>query len=110
MNHPLDSMSDTQPLPDLLQSDIDEATLGALITDIGTHTEILEIIAKHAPGYVEENPAPLQLDEAYRMLASRTVRGLQLRDRHQGKTWWDTVMPLPGGLYRIVRIEHDFPS
>jgi hypothetical protein len=95
-------MSDTPPLPDLLQSDIDEATLGALITDIGTHTEILEIIPKHAPGYVEENPASLQLDEAYQMLVARSV--------HQGKTWWDTLMPLPGGLFRIVRIEHDFPS
>jgi len=102
-------MSDTPPLPDLLQSDIDEATLRQLITDIGTHTEIIEIIPKHAPGYVEENPAPLQLDEAFRMLVARNVRGLQLRYRHQGKTWWDTVMPLPGGLFRIVRIEHDFP-
>jgi hypothetical protein len=43
------------------------------------------------------------------MLVARNVRGLQLRYRHQGKTWWDTVMPLPGGLFRIVRIEHDFP-
>ena len=103
-------MSETPPLPDLLQSDIDEATLRQLITDIGTHTEILEIIPKHAPGYVEENPAPIQLDEAFQMLASRGVRGLQIRYRHQGKTWWDTVMPLPGGLFRIVRIEHDFAS
>lgn len=101
-------MSDTPPLPELLQSDIDEATLRQLITDIGIHTEILEIIPKHAPGYVEENPAAIQLDQAYQLLAGRTVRGLQLRYRHQGKTWWDTLMPLPGGLFRIVRIEHDF--
>jgi hypothetical protein len=101
-------MSDTPPLPDLLQSDLDEATLRQLITDIGTHTEVLEIIPKHVPGYVEENPAPLQLDEVYQMLVSRSVRGLQIRYLHQGKTWWDTVMPLPGGLFRIVRIEHDF--
>ncbi|MEX2581403.1 MAG: hypothetical protein WD342_20270 [Verrucomicrobiales bacterium] len=102
-------MSEDTPLPDLLQSDIDDATLRQLIADIGTHTRIIEIIPKHAAGYVEENPAPLQLDEAYRLLAEGTVRGLQLRYQHQGKTWWDTVMPLPGGLFRIVRIEHDFP-
>jgi hypothetical protein len=101
-------MSDYQPLPDLLQSDIDDGTLRQLITDIGTHTEILEIIPKHAPGYVEENPAPLQLDEAYRMLSERTLRGLQLRYLHQGTTWWDTILPQPGGLFRIVRIEHNF--
>lgn len=103
-------MSDIPPLPDLLQSDIDEATLHQLITDIGTHTQILEIIPKYSPGYVEENPAPLQLDEAYRMLVDRSVRGLQLRYQHLGKTWWDTILPLPGELFRIVRIEHNFPQ
>lgn len=101
-------MSDPTPLPELLQSDIDDATLRQLITDIGTHTEIMEIIPKHTPGYVGENPFPPQLDEAYQMLREGTVRGLQLRYRHQGKTWWDTLMPLPGGLFRIIRIEHEF--
>ena len=101
-------MSQDPPLPDLHQSEIDEATLRELITDIGTHTEILEIIPKYAPGYVAEDPAPLQLDEAVQQLVSRELRGLQLRYRHEGKTWWDTLMPLPGGLFRIVRIEHHF--
>lgn len=101
-------MSQDPPLPDLHQSEIDEATLRELITDIGTHAEILEIIPKYAPGYVAEDPAPLQLDEAFRQLVSRELRGLQLRYRHEGKTWWDTLMPLPGGLFRIVRIEHHF--
>jgi hypothetical protein len=101
-------MSDSPPLPDLHQSEIDEATLRDLITDIGTHTQILEIIPKYAPGYVAENPAPLQLDEAFQQLVSRELRGLQLRYRHDGKTWWDTLMPLSGGLFRIVRIEHHF--
>ncbi len=101
-------MSQDPPLPDLHQSEIDEATLRELITDIGTHAEILEIIPKYAPGYVAEDPAPLQLDEAVQQLVSRELRGLQLRYRHEGKTWWDTLMPLPGGLFRIVRIEHHF--
>lgn len=102
-------MSDeSPPLPDLHQSDVDEATLRQLFTDVGTHTEIIEIIPKHAPGYVAENPEPLQLDEAFQLLVSRSVLGLQLRYRHLGTTWWDTLIPLPGGLFRIVRIEHDF--
>lgn len=102
-------MSDeSPPLPDLHQSEVDQATLRQLFTDVGTHAEVLEIIPKHAPGYVPENPATLQLDEAYALLISRSVRGLQLRYRHEGRVWWDTLMPLPGGLYRIVRIGHDF--
>lgn len=104
------SMSDTQPLPDLHQSEIDVPTLRRLVTDIGTHTEILEIIAKYSSGHIEENPVPLQLDEAYRMLVDRSVRGIQFRYLHQEKTWWDTVMPQPGGLFRIVRIQYDFPT
>ena len=101
-------MDENQPLPDLHQSEIDEETLAQLFTDVGTHAQIIEIIPKHAPGYVEENPAPLQLDQAYQLLTSHAVRGLQLRYRYDGKTWWDTLMPLPGGLFRVVRIEHDF--
>lgn len=100
--------NETPPLPDLHQSEVDEATLRQLFTDVGTHTEIIEIIPKHAPGHVDENPESLQLDEAFRLLVSRSARGLQLRYRHEGKIWWDTLMPLPGGLFRIVRIEHDF--
>lgn len=103
-----DEPHETPPLPDLHQSEIDDATLRQLFEDVGTHAEVLEIIPKHAPGYVPEHPGILQLDEAFQLLVSRAVRGLQLRYRHAGKTWWDTLMPLPGGLFRIVRIEHDF--
>ena len=101
-------MSEEPPLPDLHQSEVNEETLRQLFTDVGTHTEIIEIIPKFGPGYVAERPERLQLDEAYGLLVSRKLRGLQLRYRHEGKTWWDTLMPLPGELYRIVRIEHDF--
>lgn len=101
-------MSDTPPLPDLHQSEIDEVTLRQLIADIGTHARIIEIIPKFAPGYVGENYASLQLDEAFQQLVSRELRGLQIRYLHEGKTWWDTLMPLSGGLFRIVRIEHHF--
>lgn len=101
-------MSEPVPLPDLHQSEVDQTTLKQLFTDIGTLTEIQEIIPKYAPGYVAENSPQLQLDQAFQQLITHQLRGLQLRYRHQGKIWWDTLIPLPGGLYRIVRIEHDF--
>lgn len=101
-------MSEQPPLPELHQSEIDESTLQQLFIDIGTHAQVHEIIPKHAPGYVAEDPVPLQLDEAFQQLRSKELRGLQIRYRHEGKIWWDTLMPLPGGLYRIVRIEHQF--
>lgn len=103
-------MSDSPPLPDLHQSEIDEVTLRQLFDDLGKHARIIEIIPKFAPGYVQDAAPSLQLDEAHELLASRALRGLQIRYLHEGKTWWDTLMPLPGGLFRIVRIEHHFPE
>ena len=43
-------MSDeSPPLPDLHQSEVDEATLRQLFTDVGTHAEILEIMHEADP-------------------------------------------------------------
>lgn len=103
MNHPA-------PLPDLHQSEIDDATLRQLFLDVAAHTELLEIIPKHAAtGYVPEIAATT-LAEGLDLLLSGGVRALQLRYRHNGTTWWDTLMPAPHGNFRIVRIQHEFPD
>ena len=100
-------MSDSPPLPDLHQSEIDEATLSQLISDLGTHADVLGIAPKFGPGYVGKQDT-LQLDEAFRLLTAREVRGVQIHYRHDGKTWCDTLMPIPDGRFRIVRMEQDF--
>lgn len=101
-------MNEPTPFPELHQSEVDEATIRQLFADVANHAELIEIIPKHGPGYVQENPAQPTLAQALDLILSRALRGLQLRYRYAGKTWWDTLMPLPGGLFRIVRIEHDF--
>jgi len=97
-------MSDTPPLPELHQSEIDQPTLSQLITDLGTHANVFSIAPKYGPGYVGEQET-LQLDEAYQILIDRKVRGVQIHYKHDGKSWCDTVMPLPDGRFRIVRME-----
>ena len=62
---------------------------------------------KFGPGYVGKQET-LQLDEAFRLLTTREVRGVQIHYRHDGKTWCDTIMPIPDGRFRIVRMEQDF--
>lgn len=99
---------DTPSLPDLHQSEIKEDMLKQLFIDIGTHTRTIEIIPKRAPGFVGSETKHLEPDQAFNQLISRELRGLQIRYQHQGKTWWDTIMPLPSELFRIVRIQHDF--
>ena len=49
----------------------------------------------------------LTLDDARQHLRARTVRGLQIRYRHDGADWWDTLMVV-GVNYRLVRIRHEF--
>ena len=35
----------------------------------------------------------------------RDVLGLQVRYRHDGREWWDTLLALSPGGFRLVRIE-----
>ncbi len=103
-------MNNPAPLPDLHQSELDEATLRQLFEDVRTHTELMEVIPKYAAsGYVPEIAA-ITLAEGLALLLGGGVRALQLRYRHNGTIWWDTLMPAPRGLFRIVRIQHDFPT
>jgi aspartate aminotransferase-like enzyme len=103
-------MSDAAPLPDLHQSELDEATLRQLFEDVRAHTELMEVIPKYAAtGYVPEIAA-ITLAEGLDLLLANGVRALQLRYRHAGTIWWDTLMPTPHGTFKIVRIQHDFPA
>ena len=102
-------MNQPAPLPDLHQAELDEVTLRQLFADVSVHTELLEVIPKHsAAGYVPEIAA-ITLAEGLDLLLTNRVRALQLRYRHDGSTWWDTLMPSPHGTFRIVRIQHEFP-
>lgn len=102
-------MSEQPPLPDLQQSVLDPDTLAQLFSDLGSLTEILEVIPKAlAQGYVLEG-SEISLDEGRRMLLSGVVRGLQIRYQYQDSQWWDTLLPdAASGGFRIVRIQHDF--
>lgn len=103
-------MSSPDPLPDLHQAELDEATLRQLFDDVIAHTELMEVVPKHAAeGYVPEMPS-ITLGEGLDLLLGGGVRALQLRYRHDGAVWWDTLMPTHGGTFRMVRIRHDFPS
>lgn len=106
---PTSETPDTPELPDLQQSVLDPETLAQLFVDLGSFTEIVEVIPKAmAEGYVPES-STITLEEGREMLLSGAVRGLQIRYRYQGSQWWDTLLPdANSGGFRIVRIQHDF--
>jgi hypothetical protein len=96
-------------LPDLNMTLLDSAQVEQLFRDIEQCAQITEIIPKFAArGHVPET-ATVTLAEARELIATRAVRGLQLRYRYEGADWWDTLM-LVGDQFRLVRIRHDFGS
>jgi hypothetical protein len=103
-------MNSSAPLPDLHQSELDEATLQQLFDDVGNHTELMEVIPKFAASSYVPEIAAITLAEGHRLLLDGGVRALQLRYRFGGSIWWDTLTPNASGTFRILRIQHDFPD
>ena len=94
-------------LPELRSSTLDLAEVERLLRDIEACAQVTEIIPKQsAQGYAPET-GTLTLDDARQLLRARTVRGLQIRYRHDGADWWDTLM-VAGENFRLVRIRHEF--
>lgn len=97
-------------LPELHQSVLDPDTVRQLIADVSTLTEIIEVIPKgKVDGYVDEpgSGSTMNIELGRDLLLAGEIRGLQIRYRHQGAQWWDTLIALPEG-FRIVRIQHNF--
>ena len=96
-------------LPELNQALLDAAQVEQLLRDIEACADITEIIPKYAArGHVPDTAA-VTLAQARELLATRAVRGLQLRYRYEAADWWDTLM-IVGEQFRLVRIRHDFAA
>lgn len=106
MNEP----SAPPPLPDLQQATFDVVELEHLLRDLAACARVTEVIPKYAAtGHVAEAPA-LTLEDGRRLLLDGSARAVQFRYRFENADWWDTVMVLPDGQFRLVRIRHDFDS
>lgn len=107
MNATVNETPCTPELPDLHSSMLDQAQVEQLLWDIEQCAQLLEILPKYAAQGRVPDAVGITLAEARELLATRRVRGLQLRYRYDGADWWDTLMVL-GDQFRIVRIRHDF--
>ncbi|MDA3962291.1 MAG: hypothetical protein PF961_16000 [Planctomycetota bacterium] len=101
----MDQLGDTEPAFEpaaLQQADLDPATLEQLFADISTHCRVIGCLIKGAPdGYAPEQQHPLET--ARTLLASRKIRGMQIRYVYQGEQWWDTLIA-QGEITRLVRV------
>jgi hypothetical protein len=90
-------------LPELNQAELNDAALSALFRDLAECTQVLDVSLKHSAERMADPARRPTLDEALRLLQSRSVRGVQIRYVYGSEEWWDTLMVLPNAT-RVVRI------
>lgn len=94
------------PLPAVHEGQLDDEGLEALFTDVATAATLLAVVVKR--GRTAEPPSVASALEAARaQLRAGAARAVQLRYRHEGREWWDTISPCAPGRWRVVRIAHD---
>lgn len=91
-----------QPLPDLQDAILDQATLERLITDLTTMTSDLSVRLK-AGAEILTGTEPATLEGGLEALRNGQVLGLQIRYRYGADRWCDTLLRMGGGV-RLVRI------
>ncbi len=96
-----------QKLPDLNTTILNIGEVEQLLSDIEQFAQVTEIIPKFAARDHVQDTSSITVQQARELLASRGVRGLQLRYRYENADWWDTLM-VSGDRFRVVRIRHDF--
>lgn len=95
-------------LPELQSQILDEGTLASLVRDVRAVAEGLEVRVKaFAERRIED--VPWELDEALATLRAGKANGVQLRYRHAGELWLDTLMRTPEGI-RLVRMQAPSPK
>lgn len=110
MSHPIPPPPEEapRPLPDLRTAQLDDEGVDDLLRDIEQCSELLEIVPKETVQDLIAEPAQrLTFADARALVRERRVRGLQIRYRHEGAEWWDTLMNRGAG-WRLVRIRHEW--
>ena len=90
-------------LPPLHQAVLDAVTVDALFHDLASCTQVLAVVPRRTSRTMAVE-APIDLSAARAGLADGSLRGVQVRYRYDQREWCDTLMPLPGGAARVVRI------
>ena len=89
-------------LPALQDAHLSWQTVDQLFFDLSVQTDIQEILVKaRAQGYAQ--PAPSDLAAARAALGQGLA--VQIRYRHAGMDWCDSLICVPAGV-RLVRIGH----
>jgi hypothetical protein len=96
-------------LAPLQQADLDEETLERLLGDLVREAVIDSIAFKGAPDALAASPEGVAdpvaaLARVREALGAGSAVGVQIRYRHRGRAWCDTLLRTPEGV-RLVRSE-----
>lgn len=92
---------DVEPLPELQDAVIPWEVVDQLLHDIEAVAHIHEVLVKGAAAG-RARGAPVDLGGARAALLDGSAVGIQIRYRHAGEEWCDTLLRTAGGV-RIVR-------
>lgn len=93
----------TPPPADVFAGDLDGALFEDYFADLDELAEVFEVRTKGGPEDRSEG-AHLSLDQARMLLVVGQVRGVQIRYRHDGLEWIDTLVRQPDSV-RLIRME-----
>lgn len=103
MNQP--TFADGPPVPMMVEGTIDDATLRQMFDDLAQSATILGIREKgHGRSYADTNE--LTPAAALERLLNRTAPAIQIRYRHDGFDWTDTILTTRDA-FRVVRCRHE---
>ena len=98
-----DPVAAVPELEPLYAGELDGALFEDYLADLEELTDVQQILVKEGPE-AHADGAPLSLDQARMLLLTGSVRGVQLRYRHEGVEWIDTLVRGPETI-RLLRIE-----
>jgi len=100
-------VTDDAPLPPLADAVITSDEVAALLDDVARAATLLGHSVKGGARDRAAGSGASLIADGARLLTGE-VLGLQLRYLHDGKEWWDTLLALPDGRFRLVRIEQRY--
>jgi hypothetical protein len=92
-------------LPTLQDEEINLTTASTILSDIEHGADVLDVRLKGSAS-AHVLPGRVSIGLARETFLRGSVAGVQIRYRHQGRHWCDTLMRTPTGA-RIVRLETD---
>lgn len=100
-----EQLGDGPSLPEMVEANLDDASIGELLADLQAHTTVLGVNGKSQLQQYAEEGSLLTLDAAVTQLRAGQLLAIQVRYLFEKHDWTDTIFKV-GASYRLVRCRH----